>query len=173
VADNDRFYTEEKVNKAFQTLNIEEENLRVPQLTHRLQQIFKASTTTDDSYHKGENARQTAGGQPPCIMKIARELADLKRSLPAGSISDYAQKPRFFDAMESRLSRNVELQLTPQENWDRMVAVAERYDSTMYTTGGYKCSDGSQASSSKPHTPKKENMYRKPPTTSIPWNTGK
>jgi len=54
-----------------------------------------------------------------------------------------------------------------------MGAVAERYDATMYRTGGYKGSDRSQASSSKTHTPKKENTYRKPSTTTTPRNTGK
>jgi len=54
-----------------------------------------------------------------------------------------------------------------------MVAVAERYDPTMYRTGGYKGSDRSQASSSKPHTPKKENTYCKASTRSTPRNTGK
>ena len=43
----------------------------------------------------------------------------------------------------------------------------------MYTTSRYRGSDRSQASSSKPHTPKKENTYGKPPTTSIPRNIGK
>ena len=54
-----------------------------------------------------------------------------------------------------------------------MVAVAERYDATMYRTGGYKGSDRSQASSRKTHTPKKENTYLKTPTTSTPRNTSK
>jgi len=54
-----------------------------------------------------------------------------------------------------------------------MVAVPERYDPTMNRTGGYKGSDRSEASSSKDHTPKKENTYRKPSTTSTPRNTGK
>jgi len=54
-----------------------------------------------------------------------------------------------------------------------MVGVAERYDATMYRTGGYKGSDTSLASSSKPHTQKKANTYRKPCTTSTPRNTGK
>jgi len=54
-----------------------------------------------------------------------------------------------------------------------MVAVAGRYDTTMYRTGDYKGSDRSQASSSKPHTPQKENTYHKPSTTSTPRNTGK
>ena len=59
--------------------------------------------------------------------------------------------------MDSRLRRNVELQLRPQDTWDQMVAVPERYDATLNRTGGYKGSDRSQASSSKAHTPKKEN----------------
>ena len=75
--------------------------------------------------------------------------------------------------MVSRRRRNVEPQLRPEDTWDQMLAVAERYDATMYRTGGYKGSDRSQASSSKTHTPKKENTYRKPSTTSTPRNTGK
>jgi len=74
--------------------------------------------------------------------------------------------------MASRLRRNVEPQLRPEDTWDQMVAVAERYDTTMYRTGGYKGSDRSQASSSKTHTPKKENTYRKLPTTSTLRSTG-
>jgi len=54
-----------------------------------------------------------------------------------------------------------------------MVAVEERYDATMYRTGGYKGSDRSQASSSKTHTPKKESTYRQPSTTSTSRSTGK
>jgi len=54
-----------------------------------------------------------------------------------------------------------------------MVAVAQRYDSTMYRTGGYKGSDRSQASSSKTHTPKKESTYRKPSTRLMPRSTGR
>jgi len=75
--------------------------------------------------------------------------------------------------MDSRLRRNVEPQPRPEDTRDQMVAVAERYDSTIYRTGGYKGSDRSQASSSKTHKPKKENTYRKPSTTSTPRNTGK
>jgi len=43
----------------------------------------------------------------------------------------------------------------------------------MYRTSSYKGSHGSQTSSSKTHTPKKENTYRKSPTTLTPQNTGK
>jgi len=99
VADYYGFYTEGKANNAFQTLDTEEENLTLPELTHRFQQLFEASTNTDDTYHKWQNVRQTAGGQPARITKIARELADLKGCLPNGSISDYPQKQRFLDAI--------------------------------------------------------------------------
>ena len=75
--------------------------------------------------------------------------------------------------MDSRLRRNVEPQLRAEDTWDQMVAVAERYNPTMYRTGGYKGSDRSQAASSKTHTPKKENTYRKASTTSTPRSTGK
>ena len=173
VVDNYGFYTEGKASNAFQTLDTEEQNLTLPRLTHHFQQLFEASTNTDDTYHKWQNVRQTAGGQPAHITKIAGELADLKRALLAGSISDYAQKQRFLDIIDSRLRRNVEPQLRQEDTWDQMVAVAERYDATMYRTGGYKGSDRSQASSSKTHTPKKEKTYRKPSTTSTPRNTGK
>ena len=94
-------YTEGKANNAFQTLDTEEENLTLPQLTHRFQQLFEASSNTDDTYHEWQNVRQTAGGQPPRITKIAGELADLKGSLANGSISDYAQKQRFLEHMHS------------------------------------------------------------------------
>jgi len=106
------------------------------------------------------------------ITKIAGEQADLKGFLPAGSISDYGQKQRFLDGMDSRLRSNVEPQLRPEATWDKMVALAERYDATMYRTGGYKGSDRSQASSSNTHTPNTENTYRKASTTSTRRNTG-
>jgi len=63
--------------------------------------------------------------------------------------------------MDSRLRPNVEPQLRPEDTSDQMVAVAQHYDATMYRTGAYKSSDRSQASSSKTHTAKKENTYRK------------
>jgi len=173
VADYYGFYTEGKGNNAFQTIDTEEEKLTLPQLTHRVQQLFEASTNTDDTYHKWQNVRQTAGGQRARITKVAGELADLKGSLTNGSIADYAQKQRFLDAMDSRLRRNVEPQLRPEDTWHQMVAVVERYDATMYRTGGYKGSDRSQASSSKIHTPKEESTYSKPATTPTPRSTGK
>jgi len=169
VADYYGAFTDGKANNAYQTLDREVEDLTLAQLTQRLQQLFEASINTDDTYHKWQNTRQTAGGQPARLTKIAGELADLKGSLPAGSIPDYAEKQRLLDA---RLRRNVEPQLRPEDTWDQMVPVAERYDTTMYRTDGYKGSDRSQASSSKPHTPKKGNTYRKPSTTSTHRNTG-
>jgi len=173
VADYSSAYTDGKANNAYQTLDREVEDLTLAQLTQRLQQLFEASRNTDDTYHKWQNIRQTAGGQPARITKIAGGLAELKGSRPAGSISDYAQKQRFLNAIDSRLRRNVEPQLRPEDTWDQMVAVAERYDATMYRTSGYKGRDRSQASSSKTHTPKKESPYRKPSTTPMPRSTGK
>ena len=177
MADYYGFYTEGKANNAFQKLDREEENLTLAQVTPRFQPLFEASTNTDDTYHQWQNVRQTAGGHPARITKIAGELADLKASLPAGSISDYTQKQRFLDAIDSRIrgARNVQPQLKQEDTWDQKVAVAECNDATtgMYRTGGYKGSDRSQASSSKSHIPKKENTYRKPSIVSTPRNTGK
>ena len=99
MADYSRFYIEEKASNAFQTIDREEENLTLPLRTHRLQQLFESSTATDDTYHLWENIRQAAGGQPARITKIPGELADLKGSLPPGSISDYAQKQRYYYSM--------------------------------------------------------------------------
>jgi len=131
VADYYGFYTEGEANNTFQTLETEEENLSLPQLTQRFQQLFQASTNTDNTYHKWQNVRQTAGGQPAQITKMAGELADLKGSLPNGSLSDYAQKQPFLDPMDSILPRNIEPQLRPEDTWDQMAAVAERYDATV------------------------------------------
>ena len=150
VADYHGAYTDGKAKNAYQTLDREVEDLTLAQLTQRLQQLFEASTNTDDSYHKWQNIRQTAGGQPARIMRIAGELADLKGSLPAGSVSDYAQKQRFLDTIDSRLRRNVEPQLRPEDPWDQMVAVAERYDATMYRTGGYKAAIEARLLAAKP-----------------------
>jgi len=172
VAEYYGFYTEGKTNNAFQTLDTEEENLTLPQLAHRFQHLFEASTKTDDTYHKWKIICLTAGGQPSRITKIAGELADLKRSLPAVSISDWAQEPRFLNALHPTLYHNVDPQLRPEDTWDQMVAVAELYDATMYRTGRYKASDRSQASSSKPHTPKNQNTYCQPSTKSTLRNTG-
>jgi len=92
VADYYCAYTDGKANNAYQTLDKEVEDLTLAQLTQRFQQLFEASTNTDDTYHKWQKVRQTAGGQPARITKIAGELADLKGSLPNESIADYAQK---------------------------------------------------------------------------------
>ena len=173
MADYYDAYTEGKANNAYHTLDREVEDLTLAQITQRLQQLFEASTNTDYTCHKWQNLRQTASGQPAGITKIAGELADIKGSLPAGSIPDYPQKQRFLDAMDSRLRCNVEPKLRPEDTWDKMVAVAERYDAPMYRTGGYKGSDRSQASRSKTHTPKKENSYRMPSITLTPRNRGK
>jgi len=115
VADYYGFYTEGKANNAFQTLDTEEANLTLPQMTLQFQKLFEASTNIDNTYHKWHNIHQTTGGQPALITKIAGELADLEGSLPAGFISDYAQKQRFLDAMDSILRRNVGPHLRPED----------------------------------------------------------
>ena len=115
MADYFGAYTDGKANNPSQTLDREVADLNLAQLTQCLQQLFEASTTTNDIYHKWQNVRQTAGGHPVRITKIAGELADLKGSIPARSISDYAQKQRFLDAMDSRLYCNVEPQLRPED----------------------------------------------------------
>ena len=115
VADWYGMYTEGAAQSAFQTLDDEFDNLTLDQFKARFKQLFEASTNTDDTYHKWQNIRQTSGGQPARITKIAGELADLKGSLPRGSISDYTQRQRFLDAMDSRLRRNVEPQLRPED----------------------------------------------------------
>jgi len=80
VADYYGFYTEGKTSNAFQTSDRKEENLTLPQLTHRFQHLFETSTITDDTYHKWQNVCQTAGGRPARITKITGELADPKGS---------------------------------------------------------------------------------------------
>jgi hypothetical protein len=163
-------FTEGKALGAYLTLDAENDNPTLEQFTARFKQLFEASTNTDDAYHRWQNVRQTSGGQPARITKIAGDLADIKGCLPRDSISPYAQKQRFLDAMDTRLRRQVEPQIRPEDTWEQIVALAERYDATMYRTGGYKGRERSQASSSKPPKPKQENTYRKPTT---PRNTGK
>ena len=85
-------YTEGVVQSAFQTLNDEFENLVLDQLKACIRQLFETSTNNDDTYHKWQNIRQTSGGQPGRITKIAGEQAELRGSLPRGSISDYTQR---------------------------------------------------------------------------------
>ena len=118
-------YTGGAAQSAFQTLDNEHENLTLDQLKERFRQLFEASTNTDDTYHKWQNICQTSGGQPARITRIAEELADLRGSLPRGSISDYTQRQPFLDAMDTILRQNVEPQLRPEDTWDQMVAVAE------------------------------------------------
>ena len=173
VADYYGAYTEGKAIHGYQMQDREAENLGLVQLKNRFQQLFEASTNTDDTYHKWQNVRRTAGGQPAHIMKVAGELADLKGPLPAGSITDYAQKPRFLDAIDSRLCRSLEPKLRLQDPRDQIVALAERYNAMMYRTSAYKGSEKGQASSGRPQTPNKENTYSKLSAMSTPRNRGK
>ena len=98
-------FTEEQAHNAYLTLldEYDEESPTLEQFKTRYQQLFEASTNTDDLYQKWQKVQQTTGGNPARILKIAGELADLKGALPRDSISDYAQRQRFLDAMDPRL----------------------------------------------------------------------
>jgi len=64
VADDYAFYTEGKANNAFQTLDTEEENLTLPQLTHRFQQLFEPLQTPRTPITSGRmSARQQVDSQ--------------------------------------------------------------------------------------------------------------
>jgi len=80
----------------------------------------------DNTYHKWQHVHKTSDSQPACIRKIAEGLADLKESLPGGSISDNAQKQRFLDAIDSRLPFNVEPELRKEATWDQIIVVTEQ-----------------------------------------------
>ena len=58
--------------------------------------------------------------------------------------------------MDPRLHQNVEPQIREDDNWDKMVQLAERYDATMYKTGAYKGKGGGQNTSNRTETPKKQ-----------------
>ena len=124
------------------------------QFKTRFKQLFEASTNTDDLYQKWQKVQQTTGGNPPHISKIAGELADLKGALPLDSISDYAQRQRFLDAMDPRLRQNVKPQFREDDNWDKIVQLSERYDATIYKTGAYKGKGRGQNTCNRTQTPK-------------------
>ena len=98
-------FTEDRAHNAYLTLldEYDEASPTLEQFKTRFKQLFEGSTNTDDLYQKWQNVQQTTRGNPACISKIAGELADLKGALPRDSISDYAQRQRFLDAMDPRL----------------------------------------------------------------------
>ena len=151
-------FTEDRAHNAYLTLldEYDEASPSLEQFKTRFKQLFEASTNTDDLYQKWQKVQQTTGGNPARISKIAGELADLKGALPRDSISDYAQRQRFLDAMDPRLRQNVEPQIREDDNWDKIVQLAERYDATMYKTGAYKGKGGGQNTSNRAQTPKKQ-----------------
>ena len=63
--------------------------------------------------------------------------------------------------MDTKLRRNVEPQNRPTDTMNEIIALAERFDGTIYNTGAYKSTGGSSSSSSKPHKPKNTSTYRK------------
>ena len=94
--------------------------------------------------------------EPRTHIKDSWWLADLKEALPRDSISDYAQRQRFLDAIDSRLRQNVEPQIRADDTWDHIVQLAEWYDATMYKTGAYKVKGGNQNTGNRTQTPKRQ-----------------
>jgi len=128
----------------------------------KFKQLFKSSTNTDDLYRKWQKVHQNSGGKPGRITKVVGDLEDIKAALPDGAIIEYAYQQRFLDAMDTKLCWNVEQQIRPTDTMNDIIALAERFDATMYNTGAYKSTGGSSSSSSKPHKPKNTSTYRKP-----------
>ena len=116
-------FTEERAHNAYLTLldEYDEVSPTLEQFKTRFKQLFEASTNTDDLYQKWQKVQQTTGGNLARISKIAGELADLKGALPWDSISDYAQRQRFLDAMDLRLCQNVEPPIRESDTWDHIV----------------------------------------------------
>ena len=106
-------FTEELAHNAYLTLldEYDEVSPTLEQFKTRFKQLFEVSTNTDDLNQKWQKVQQTTGGNPARTSKIAGELADLEGALPRDSISDYAQRQRFLDAMDQRLRQNVEPQI--------------------------------------------------------------
>ena len=91
VADCYGIYTKEAAQSVFHSLDDEYDNVTLDQIKARFSQLFVASTNTNNTYHKWQTICQTSGSEPARIKKIHGELADLKGSLPRGSLSDYTQ----------------------------------------------------------------------------------
>ena len=113
VVDYYRAFKEEPAHNAYLTLldEYEEHSPTLEQFRTRFKQLFESCTNTDNLYQKWQRVQQTTGGNPAPISMIAGELADLKEALPRDSISTYAQRQRFLDAMDPRLRQNVEPQI--------------------------------------------------------------
>ena len=61
--------------------------------------------------------------------------------------------------MDTKLRWNVEPQIRPTDTMNDIIALAERFDATMYNIGAYKSTGGSSSSSGKPHKPKNTSTY--------------
>ena len=127
VVDYYGIFTEERTHNAYLTLLDEygEVSPTLEQFKTRFQQLFEASTNTDNLYQKWQRVQQTTGGNPTRISKIVGGLADLNGALPRDSISDYAERQHFLDAMDPRLRQNVEPQIRETNTWDHIVQLAE------------------------------------------------
>jgi len=129
---------------------------------NKFKQLFESSTNTDDLYRKWQKVHQNSGGKPGRITKVVGDLEDIKAALPDEAITEYAYKQRFHDAIDTRLRGNVEPQMRPTDTMKEIIALAERFDATLYNTRVYKSTGGSSSSSSKSHKPQNTSTYRKP-----------
>ena len=134
------------------------------QFKERMTTLFQASTNKDDLWQQWQKIYQTKKGLTARITTIATELELIRSRLPLGSVSAFAQKQRFLEAMDNRLRRSVEPQLKGNETWIEMVEMAERYDATMFRTGAY--GNRTEASDRKPRSQPANKATTKTATTS-------
>jgi len=138
----------------------------------KFKQLYEASTNTDDLYRKWQKVHQNSGGKPGRITKVVGDLEDIKSALPEGAITDYAYRQRFLEAMNTQLRQSVEPQIRPTDTMNDIIALAERFDATMYHTAAYKSTGTGSGSSSKQHKTKPSYNQNKPATTK-PTSKGK
>ena len=104
------------------------------EFVNKFKQLFESSTNTDDWYRKWQKVYQNSGRKPGHITKVVGDLQDIKAALHDKAITDYAYQQRFLDAMDTKLCRNVEPQIRPTDTMNDIIALAERFDATMYRT---------------------------------------
>src|SRR5437588_4791537 len=131
-----------------------EEELPLTTLKKQITTLFQASTNKDDLWLQWQKVNQTTNGKTKRITAIATELEIIKSCLPTSSVTSFAQRQCFLDAMDNRLRRVVEPQLRDGDTWLTMVETAERYDATLFKTGAYGRSDNSGGKQHKPSSSK-------------------
>jgi len=152
--------TEGRAEGAFLTfMKDREQPPTLEEFINKFKQLFESSTNGDDLYRKWQKVHQNSGGKPGHITKVVGDLEDIKAALRDEAITEYVYKQRFLDAMDKRLRGNVEPQIRPTDTIKDIIAVAERFDATMYNTGVYKSTGGSSSSCNKPHKPKNTSTY--------------